>query len=226
MEDLQKLLAQHPDEPAALFNLALDYGMVGNDTKALSLLQKMAEAHTGLDPKAPAGRPFKKLINTPGFASLIAQIEKENPPLIRSTSVFQIRERDPLPEGMAYDPIGNVFYISSISKHKILAVTPDGLTKDFKAPGQDGLGETFGTKVDVKRRILWVVSNSFSPGSKGNAEFHGLFQYDLKTGELYFKHLLPTWLERIPERCRAHVHWRRVYDQYWDGGNLPSLSHS
>lgn len=191
MQALQKILATDPGNPAALFNLAMDYSTIEDDEKALDLLERMAEAHTGMDPKAPAGRPFKGIANNPRFLSLITQIEKENPAVVRSTTEFSIHERDLLPEGVAYDAIGKTFYFSSINKHKLVAVHLDGLAKDFKSPGQDGLCETFGLKVDAKRRILWVVSDCFAPGAQNNAERMGLFQYDLKMGTLRFKHLLP-----------------------------------
>jgi hypothetical protein len=190
MRKLQTILSTQPDDPAALFNLALDYATIGDGAKALDLLERMAEAHTGMDPKAPAGRPFKNIADDPRFLSLVAQVEKENPPIVRSTTALLIRERDLFPEGIAYDPVGKTFYVSS-SKRKILAVSLDGSAKDFKASGQDGLGETLGMKVDAKRRLLWVVTDSFAQGAQGKAERLGVFQYDLKTGALRFKHLLP-----------------------------------
>lgn len=191
MRELQAILSDQPNDPAALFNLALDYATIGDGAKALDLLEKMAEGHTGMDPKAPAGRPFKNIAGDPRFLSLVAQIEKENPPVVRSITALLIRERDLFPEGIAYDPVGKTFYVSSISKRKILAVGLDGLANDFKVSGQDGLGETLGMKVDAKRRILWVVSDSFAQGVQDKAERQGVFQYDLKTGALRFKHLLP-----------------------------------
>jgi hypothetical protein len=190
MRELQTILSTQPNDPAALFNLALDYATAGDGAKALDLLERMAEAHTGMDPKAPAGRPFKNIAGDPRFLSLIAKIEKENPPVVRSTTALLIRERDLFPEGIAYDPVGKTFYVSSI-KRKILAVRLDGSAKDFKSSGQDGLGETLGMKVDAKRRILWVISDSFSQAAQRKAERPGVFQYDLKTGALRFKHLLP-----------------------------------
>ena len=190
MLELHAILAARPNDPATLFNLAMDYATIGDGAKALDLLERMAEADTGMDPKAPAGRPFKSIAADPRFQSLVAKIEKENPPVIRSTTALTIRERDLFPEGIAYDPVGRTFYVSSI-KRKILAVSLDGSTKDFKASGQDGLGETLGMKVDAKRRILWVVSDFFAQGEQGKTERPGVFQYDLKTGSLRFKHLLP-----------------------------------
>jgi hypothetical protein len=44
-------------------------------------------------------------------------------------------------------------------------------------------------KVDAQRRILWVVSDAFTDDTSSTRS--GLFQYDLKTGNLRFKHLLP-----------------------------------
>jgi thioredoxin-like negative regulator of GroEL len=55
MRTLEKILASQPSEPAALFNLALDYATIGENTKAIDLLEKMAEAHTALDPKGRKG---------------------------------------------------------------------------------------------------------------------------------------------------------------------------
>ena len=191
MQALQKILAASPNDPAALFNLAMDYATIGDSAKALDLLGKMAEAHTGMDPKSPAGRPFKNIASDPRFVSLVAQIEKENPPVVCSTTAFVIHERDLFPEGIAYDPVGKTFYVSSLDKHKIVAVRFDGSAKDFKSSGQDELGNTLGIKVDAKRRILWVVSDHLVPGAQNNADRQGLFQYDLKTGTLRFKHLLP-----------------------------------
>ena len=186
---LQEILNERPGDAAALFNLALDEASIGEADKALDLLQQMAGAHTGMDPREPAGRAFKTLSSDPRFVALVRQIEKENPPVIRSQSAFAIHERDLAPEGIAYDPVERNFYLSSVTKSKIVRVGPDGKAQDFKAPGQDGLGLTLGIKVDAKRRFLWVVSIASHP--EGGHSPSGVFQYDLKTGKLLFKHQLP-----------------------------------
>jgi hypothetical protein len=186
---LEKILASQPSEPAALFNLALDYATIGENTKAIDLLEKTAEAHTGLDPKGGTDRAFKNISSDPRFVALVTRIEKENPPIVRSTTAFVVGERDLAPEGIAYDPVSHSFYMSSLSKNKIVCVNSDGSARDFKSSGQDGLGETLGMKVDAKRRILWVVSDSLS--ARATESPAGLYQYDLITGALRFKHRLP-----------------------------------
>jgi hypothetical protein len=190
MNELRKILADQPDDPAPLFNLALDYASIDDGGKAINLLEKMAEAHTGMDPREPAGRPFQSISKDPRFLALLARIEKENPPVVRSTTAFVIHERDLAPEGIAYDPVDKKLYVSSLSKHKIVCVNHDGSVNDFKTSGQDGLGDTLGMKVDARRRILWVVSDMFAAGAADARS--GVYQYDLKTGALRFKHLLPS----------------------------------
>jgi hypothetical protein len=183
---LNEFLTAHPDDPSALFNLAIDEATIGENTKALDLLEKMATAHTGLDPSGGEARSFKGIAQDPRFVAVVEQVRKENPPTIRGTTTFMLRERDLAPEGIAYDPIDKSFYVSSISKHKIVHLAPDGSAADFKSTGQDGLGATLGMKVDAKRRYLWVVSDHFDGNPEGKR--YALYQYDLKTGSLRFKH--------------------------------------
>jgi hypothetical protein len=183
---LEAFLAQHPNDPAALFNLAIDEAAIGENAKALDLLEKMAQAHSGLDPAGGAGRSFQHIANDPRFSAIVEQVRKENPPIVRSTVVYTIREPDLAPEGIAYDPVDKAFYLSSLSKNKIVRLSADGSAKDFKSSQKDGLGETLGMKVDAKRRYLWITSDLFD-GDPKESRF-ALYQYELKTGALRFKH--------------------------------------
>jgi hypothetical protein len=189
IEALEQFLKIWPDDPSAQFNLAVDYASIGLREDAIHLLQKMAEAHTGLDPASGAERGFRSLAEDPRFKAVVAQVRKENPPVVGSTPAYVIHEKDLAPEGIAYDPVEKEFYVSSLNKKKIICVSADGSVRDFKASGQDGLGHTLGMKVDAKRRILWVVSDSFD--AKPGESPGGVFQYDLRTGALKFKHPLP-----------------------------------
>src|SRR5579862_3657757 len=117
---LEAFLANHPDDPAALFNLAIDEATIGENAKALSLLEKMSQAHSGLDPAGGAARSFKDIAHEPRFVAIVEQVRKENPPVVHAAVAYTLRERDLAPEGIAYDPVGKSFYVSSISKHKIV----------------------------------------------------------------------------------------------------------
>lgn len=115
-------------------------------------------------------------------------------PVSNSSLAFSIKEKDLFPEGMDYDPVEKVFYIGSIHKGKVIKVNKKGETSDFIKAGQDGLLPTIGLRVDEKRRHLWIVS-SFGRKNTSIAQnlfgTSGLFKYDLKTGKLIKKYMLP-----------------------------------
>jgi len=109
-----------------------------------------------------------------------------------SLIAFTIAEKDLLSESISYDPITRNFYVSSTRKGKILQRFPDGKTSDF-ATTEDGLWMTIGSKVDAKRRHLWVCSsggaNLIGFNRKGSNPA-GIFKFDLESGELLFKYII------------------------------------
>lgn len=99
-------------------------------------------------------------------------------------TAFIIPQKDLIPEGLAYNPKDNTFYLSSINKHKIVKIYPNGRTTDFTRQDQDGLGEVLGLRVDSARQQLWVCSND----QQENHEKSMLHHYDLATGKLLEKY--------------------------------------
>jgi sugar lactone lactonase YvrE len=83
---------------------------------------------------------------------------------IPASVAFRVDEKDLIPEGIAHDPRTGRFFLGSINKRKVVAVSPDGQASDFVKTGQDGVLETLGLKVDAKSRRLWVLSNEESGG--------------------------------------------------------------
>lgn len=92
-------------------------------------------------------------------SAIVAQ-EKNSTNLTPSTLAFTIDEKDLFPEGITYDPITKLFFLSSIQKNKVMAIDLKGNCFDFVKQEQDGMLRSLGMKVDIQRRRLWVVSNS------------------------------------------------------------------
>jgi hypothetical protein len=78
---------------------------------------------------------------------------------VPATVAFTLEEKDLIPEGITYDHVSKLFFISSIGKEKIVAITGNGIASDFISAGSDSIMETLGMKVDEAGRRLWVVSN-------------------------------------------------------------------
>ena len=69
---------------------------------------------------------------------------------------FRFPERDLIPEGMCYDPAGDVFYLGSIRKSKILEISRDGEFREFVTSVDNEIRGFLGMRVDVERRVLWA----------------------------------------------------------------------
>jgi DNA-binding beta-propeller fold protein YncE len=96
---------------------------------------------------------------------------------------FMIKEKDLIPEGIAYDPAGKDFYLSSINKRKVVKVSPQGNVTDFVSSGSHGMLQSLGMRVSDDGK-LWVCNNSPEEDSIKIANVH---VFDLETGKLVKK---------------------------------------
>jgi hypothetical protein len=92
-------------------------------------------------------------------------------------AVFHLKEKDLIPEGIAYNADEKCFYVGSINKRKIVQINGDGHVSDFTAPRQEELAEVLGIRVDHKRKWLIALSNEGEANPKGKAWVH-IFKWD------------------------------------------------
>jgi sugar lactone lactonase YvrE len=190
IEGLSRLLEAEPTNGAAAYMLAARHAQRGEDEQALRWLRWLVEGGWSF---APLDADFGALTTTLKYRKVASQLAANEPQVARSRTAFTLAERDLIPEGIAHDPVTDTFFVSSISKRKVIAISRDGKVRDFTSQGQDGLWSTLGLKVDATRRHLWVASfageivKRTQPEDAGRA---GLFQYDLGTGALLHKYTL------------------------------------
>lgn len=116
------------------------------------------------------------------FSSLTALTFSQTDKVTGSVA-FTVDEKDLIPEGITYDPATHQFFISSINKEKVIVINQNGKSRDFLKPGQDGILQTLGMKVDVVKRRLWVVSNK----EGDNRHQSAVHIFDLESGALIKK---------------------------------------
>ncbi len=111
---------------------------------------------------------------------------------------FTIPDPHLVPEGIAYDPVDEAFYVGSTNLRKIVRVDADGQARDFVGPADKGLWGVLGLCVDPSRRVLWAASSHAGVGMPmqdmdaegvGSA---GIFKYDLTSGALIKRYLLSS----------------------------------
>lgn len=188
----QKAFEIMPNNARTIYYLAIAHALIDNQEKALKFLSRAVEF--GMGWSAAQDDDFKSLKGHPEFKKIINRIKELNQPVNNSTIAYQLKERDLIPEGLAYDPVEKCFYLSSLHKCKIVKIDKDGNYSNFTSEKQDGLRQVTGMKVDAGRRHLWVCSevsnlNYINPDST-EIGWSGVFQYDLRTGKLINKYTI------------------------------------
>jgi sugar lactone lactonase YvrE len=184
LENVRKLNSRFPRHVEVLELLARAYALNGNVGEALATLGSLTRmgAAPNLD-----HRDFALLKERRELTPLRAAARRNATPKGRSAVAFKLAEKDLIPEGIAYDPVADAFYVGSIYRRKIVRVARGGRAVDFTSPGRDGMLSVLGMRVDARRRLLWAcsVSGARDEGGEGSST---LFKYDLESGRLIKKY--------------------------------------
>lgn len=194
LSEIRKAVQKIPNHPSFVYHLAKALALNGKTHEALDALDRVAKLGEGI--KIEEEEAFTSIFGTPNFTKIARQFAQNRQASGSSQIAFEIPARDLIPEGIAYDPVEKVFYLSSTYRRKIVSVNSKGLVADFTKEKQDGLWGVLGMEVDVQRRHLWAVSSNVGdemqmvetdPESVWHTALH---QYDLRTGKLINKYLL------------------------------------
>jgi len=191
LDSLLEAQQYFPNHPVLLYRLAGAYALNGKPLKAMIPLRETAAM--GLVFDVWKNTDFRSLQKRPEFNRLLSLYEKNAQPLKTSRTAFTIPEKALLTEGLAYDSQDKKFFVSSVRQRKILRLDQSG-RGDVLSRNEDGLWAVMGMKVDAARRKLWAATSAvpqmtgLKPEDEGRA---GIACYDLKTGRLAKKYLLP-----------------------------------
>lgn len=168
-----------------------------------AMLENRAAALDGLTVfsrmKLPFAEPEKEpafagLRDSPGFAEILARISDARRPVSSSQPFLTLPERDLISEDIAFDPIDQRFYISSVRHGKILSLTKSGKAADFLAEGAPNIWAVLALGVDAKRRYLWATTVAMPENLRFQTEDRGrsaLLRFSLRDGSLLKRYDLP-----------------------------------
>jgi DNA-binding beta-propeller fold protein YncE len=158
----EKLLDKTPDHGAVLFFLATSQAQLQQLYEATETLKQCIALKEGFDPQ---GEPtFAALRDSENFKKLIEQIHKDFPAVTQAEPAFTTTEKDLVPEGLAFDPTRDVFYLSSMHRKKIVQISADGKVTDFVPSDRYNLLPVLGIRVSPIDGTLW--SNSWVENGK------------------------------------------------------------
>lgn len=176
-QSLHELKPLMPGNPRVIYNLAAADAMLGDKTAAVAGLQNLANA--GLVYDFAADAHFASLLESGELAVVVKRIDANRKPVTHSRPAFAIKETDLIPEDIAYDPKTRRFFVSSVTRSKI--ITADG--RDFAKTDWPVLA----IRVDSRRGILWAATGWLPHCvrcDKADEDKSALLAFDLATGAL------------------------------------------
>src|SRR5882724_7164597 len=150
---VEKLLPTFADRAAALYFLAAGKQHLGESREALELLKQSIFLDAGFD---PSGEPaFAVLRGEKNFTELTDRAREHFPAVATARLALVTEERDLIPEGLAWDPKREVFYLSSLHRMKIVQISLESRTSDFVPAQRDPLLPVLGIRLDPKDGTVW-----------------------------------------------------------------------
>lgn len=191
--DEKRALALEPNNPRFLYNVACGEALQGNAGEAVRLLDQLLDRK--LDLGAQTDEDFTKIHGTPEWRGFESRLAILRTPQVRSKVAFRLSDPALLSTGVAVDPRTGDTYIASVRERKILVRTNSGSVSDFIREGQDGFLAAASLAIDTHRRILYATTAAvpYMVGyRKEDFGRSGIFAFDLKSGKLVRKVLLPS----------------------------------
>jgi len=189
----KRALALTPNSPRFMYNVACGEALLGNAGEAVRLLDRLLARK--LDLGAEADDDFTAIRKTPEWSGFISRLAELRKPLVRSQVAFKLADPNLVAAGIAVDSRTGDVYIASIRERKILRRTKKGVISDFARESQDGFLAGASLAIDPARKLLYASTSAapFMVGyRKEDSGQSGVFAFDLKSGKLVRKAMLPA----------------------------------
>lgn len=182
-----------PTQPAYLWGRAIVAARAGDTASTLAGLSAYAALGLGRDVrKDPA---LAALTSAPVFAAIVARLDSNRAPLVRSARRVQLPDSAFWPEGVDYDARMRTFYVASVRQRTIAAVSENGTTRELWPRAQPGIGAMLGVRVDAKRGVLWATTSGLKQMSgyvPADSSIAALLRIDARTGVIQRRWDLPA----------------------------------
>lgn len=199
---IREAAALRPNHPTLLYNAAALEAQAGYTASARLRLERLAAMGVGFDVRAQPA--FDGLAGRDDFERVADQLASQALP--RGESELVLRwvdiwdgERQHLPEGLAFDPASETWYLTTVASGQLLAFdakTVEQPSRGFLMLAGDGRG-FFGSAWDADRGCLWVTA-SLPPGQDAKEDSIGIMRDQVPLGRSVLFRLVPEELAEHP----------------------------
>jgi sugar lactone lactonase YvrE len=161
---------------------------LGEREAAFALLRSLQARKLGLVPVRDAG--FEAVWGDPEFQKIREKLAQEEPRTADAPVAFHLPDSNLIPEGIAYDPKQDRFFIGSVAQKKIVSANQKGELKDFSKP-EDNLDCVLGLFVDSAQEQLYAVSTNGFLDEAQKQRRNAVIRYDLNNGLLVNRYDAP-----------------------------------
>lgn len=181
LERIQKLRKERPGNGVLVFYEAITRIELGDREAAFALLEGLQGRKLGLVPVRDAG--FEAVWDNAEFQKIREKLTNEEPRTPNAPVAFRLGDPKLIPEGIAYDPKQERFFIGSVAQKKIVSANPKGEVKNFSR-AEDNLDCVLGLFVDAAHEQLYAVSTNGFLDEAQKQRRNAVVCYDLKSGLL------------------------------------------
>jgi hypothetical protein len=172
--------------PSIVYNLARADARLERTEDALAWLQTYAA--TGLTRDVAADSAFFAMHGSPAWTALVERIAGNARPVASAQPAFALTDSAFMPEGIAFDPRTQRFFLSSIRSGAITAYAADGGGfRELVPARRDGQWAMLALAVDTATRTLWATTAAIPLYGAYQAADSGrsaVLAYDLDSGAL------------------------------------------
>jgi hypothetical protein len=168
---MEKLKDTLVDRGAVLYSLATERERLHETREALAELKECIGLQEGFNPESDAA--FRAMATDKEFKDLVERARRDFPAVTQAHVAFETDEKDLVPEGLAYDTKNDVYYLSSLNRHKIVKISHEGRVSDFVPSDRYKLLPVLGIRMDPTDGSVWANSSEDERGRSELLHFDG-----------------------------------------------------
>jgi len=167
---VEKLLPAYVDRAAAFYFLAAAKMHLGETREALDSLKQCMALEEGFDPSG--GPEFAALRSEHAFTEMVDRAKTRFPVIAQARKALVTEDKDLVPEGLAWDPKREVFYLGSLHRRKIVQINLESRVSDFLQSQQEPFLPILGIRLDPSDGTIWANTWEEKPSASRSEILH------------------------------------------------------